>query len=185
MVCDIELAASPSGHAPGTLAHTGAMSIFRAAFGFLLLVGATQTGCFPSELRDRHASTVETFLLAPFLPEDAPYADPERALGPPDGRTVALGTGAYVVLRFFRPIPNAPGPDLRVYEVGPDGARARLAASEDGVHFVELSDTLVGPTQTVDLDELGIDNAAFIRIRGVDDAGDDPGFDLDAVEALN
>ena len=111
--------------------------------------------------------------------------DPTRALGPPDGRTVALGDGAYVTLRFFRPIPDAEGPDLRVYEVGPDGAQARLAGSEDGVAFVELDRPLAGPTEAVDLADLGLRSAAYLRIRGVDDAGDDPGYDLDAVEALH
>lgn len=142
-------------------------------------------GCFPAELRDRHASAVEDYLAAPYQPVDAPYGDPERALGPADGRTVALAEGSFVVLRFFRPVPDAPGPDLRVYEVGDDGAQARLAASEDGETFVELSDVLLGPSQTVDLEPLGLPQAAFIRIRGVDNAGDDPGFDLDAVEALH
>jgi len=160
------------------------MSIFRPALG-LILVCSPAVGCFPAELRDRHASAVERYLPAPFLPEDAPYADPTRALGPPDGRTVALGTGAYLILRFFRPVPDAPGPDLRIYEVGPDGAQARLAASEDGVEFVEVTETLQGPTQSVDLEPLGLSSATYVRIRGVDDAGEDPGFDLDAVEALH
>ncbi|MCB9650493.1 MAG: hypothetical protein H6730_28475 [Deltaproteobacteria bacterium] len=161
------------------------MSILRQALGITLsgLLGAG--ACFPAELRDRHASAVEEYLPTPFVDPEAPFMDPSRALGPPDGRTLALGDGAYVVLRFFRPIPDAPGPDLRVYEVGPDGAQARLAASLDGVTFVELPRPIGGPTESVDLADLGLAEAAYLRIRGIDDAGEDPGYDLDAVEALH
>lgn len=160
------------------------MSILRPALGLILFAGATGA-CFPAELRDRHASAVEGYAPTPFADPEAPYLDPTRALGPPDGRTVALGEGAHVILRFFRPVPEAPGPDLRVYEVGADGARARIAVSEDGIEFVEAVELFEGPTQTLDLEALGLERASFVRIRGVDDAGEDPGFDLDAVEALH
>ena len=159
------------------------MSILRPALGVIL--GLAFGGCFPAELRDRHASAVEAYLPTPFVPDGAPYVDPTRALGPPDGRTVALGRGAFLTLRFFRPAPDAPGPDLRVYEVGPDGAEARLAVSEDGVRFIEAKAVIRGPTSTVDLESFALERASYVRIRGVDDAGDEPGFDLDAVEALH
>jgi hypothetical protein len=161
------------------------MSILRQALGTSLGCILAVGGCFPAELRDRHASAVEAYLPTPFVDPEAPYMDPARALGPPDGRTVALGDGSYVILRFFRPIPDAPGPDLRVYEVGPDGAQARLAASADGVEFVEVPRPLGGPTESVDLADLGLAAASYLRLRGIDDAGDDPGYDLDAVEALH
>ena len=147
---------------------------------------ALVSGCFPAEIRDQHASAVEAYLATPFVEGDEPFADPARAVGPPDGRTVALGVGAYVVLRFFREIPNGPGPDLRIYEVGPDGAEAAIAVSQDGDDFVELTETASGPTTELDFDEAVPEGKIrFVRIRGVDDRGDEPGFDLDAVEALN
>ncbi len=153
-----------------------------AAWGAVSLLA----GCFPVEIRDRHASVVEAYLATPFLRGDEPFADPARALGPPDGRTVALGVGAYVILRFFREIPNGPGPDLRVYEVGPDGAEAAIAVSRDGDVFVELTTPASGPTTEFELDDaLPEGQIQFVRVRGVDDRGDEPGFDLDAVEALN
>lgn len=142
-------------------------------------------GCFPGEVRDRHAAVVDDYQPTPFLAADQPFLDPVRALGPPDGRTVALGKDASLVLRFFREIPDAPGPDLRIYEVGADGAQARVAVSGDGDTFVEL-DVLLGSGSTeLDLAATGEPGVAFVRIRGLDDLGLEPGFDLDAVEALH
>ena len=160
------------------------MSIFLAWTTILVTTGP-QAGCFPGELRDRHASAVETWIPAPGTPEGVVWSNPERALGPPDGRTVALRTQSSITLRFFRSIPNSHGPDVRVYEIGPDQARAEVAASEDGSSFETWSEAASGPTTGFDLDELGLARANFIRIRGLDDAGQEPGFDLDAVEALH
>jgi hypothetical protein len=158
----------------------------RSIAAFTWVAVSLLSGCFPAELRDRHASVVEAYLRTPFLEGDEPFADPASALGPPDGRTVALGVGAYVILRFFREIPNGPGPDLRVYEVGPDNAEAAIAVSSDGVDFIEATETASGPTTELELDDaLPAGKIRFIRIRGVDDRGNEPGFDLDAVEALN
>ena len=144
----------------------------------------SSVGCFQGDFRERHASAVDDYLATPFIDADAPFVDPRRALGPPDGRTVALGVGAYVVLRFFRDIPDGPGFDLRVYEIGNDGAEARVAVSEDGDAFFEFPQPAAGTATTYDLDEAGVAAARFVRIRGIDDAGEEPGFDLDAVEAL-
>jgi hypothetical protein len=151
---------------------------------------ALASGCLQGEV-DRYASVVDRYLETPFVGstaagDRAPYLEPERALGPPDGRTVALGVGAHVILRFFREIPNGPGPDLRVYEVGPDGSVARIAVSADGSIFFELDEVATGPTTELDLDDVTVEaDIAFVRIRGVDDRGEELGFDLDAVEALH
>lgn len=148
-------------------------------------LAALLASCAPVELGDRHAARVEQYLATPFVPPDAPYIDPERSLGPPDGRTVALGQGAHVVLRFFRSIPDGPGPDLRIYEIGPDGAEARVAVSRDARRWIELAEPVIG--RSTDLEVSGLDVAPFdfVRIRGLDLAGPEPGFDLDAVEALH
>ena len=146
-----------------------------------LLWGAS---CLPSDFSERHASRVEAHLPPPGAPEDAVYVKAGRALGPPDGRTVAIGRGSFVVLRFFRAVPNGPGPDLRIYELGPDGARARIALSRGGARFVELTTILEGPVSEIDFDDADLDRVSHVRIRGLDDAGAEPGFDLDALEAL-
>ena len=141
--------------------------------------------CSPIEFGDRHAARVEDYLPTPFIPADAVFGDPEQALGPPDGRTVALGRGAYVVLRFFREVPDGPGPDLRIYEIGPDGAEARVAISSDAEEWIEPADRVFGPVYNLNMSDLGIAPVFFVRIRGLDLAGQEPGFDLDAVESLH
>ena len=102
----------------------------------------------------------------------------------PDTRSVALGRGSSLVLRFFRPAPDGPGPDLRLHEIGPDGAEARVAFSSDGSTFVEVIDAVPGSAD-FDLEPTGLSAAAFVRIQGLDNAGPEPGYDLDAVEALH
>jgi hypothetical protein len=143
------------------------------------------SGCIAGEIRDRHAAAVDSYLKTPFVDPEEPFADPLRALGPPDGRTLALGRGASITLRFFREIPDGDGPDLRIYEVGPDGAEARIAASIDGSIFFEFPALASGATTELDLFGSGLEDALFVRIRGVDDLGVEAGFDLDAVEALH
>lgn len=148
----------------------------------LTLVSAA--GCLPSDFSERHASRVEAHLPTPGAPSDAVFAKGGRALGPPDGRTVAIGRGSFLVVRFFRAVPNGPGPDLRIYELGPDGAQAKIAVSRGGARFVELTTVLEGPVSEIDFDDAGLDRVSHVRIRGLDDAGTEPGFDLDALEAL-
>lgn len=142
-------------------------------------------GCIAGEVRDRHANVVDDYLMTPFVNPDQPALDPKRALGPPDGRTLALGIGASVTLRFFREIPDGPGLDLRIYEVGPDGAEARIAVSEDGSDFNELETLASGPTTEYDFSSIGLSSVFFVRVRGADNFGIEAGFDLDAVEALH
>jgi hypothetical protein len=149
----------------------------------LLLAGLA--GCLAGEIRDRHAAAFEGYLKTPFVDPEEPFADPARALGPPDGRTIALGRGASITLRFFREIPDGPGPDVRVYEVGPDGAEARVAVSHDGLDFFEFPALAAGSTTEYDLEAAGLARAKFVRVRGVDDLGVEPGYDLDAAEALH
>jgi len=154
----------------------------------LLLFGVALSAqrCLAGEVQDRYASVVDEFIAAPFLPPNEPFADPDRVLGPPDGRTVAVGLGGALTVRFFRDIPDGRGPDLRIVEIGPDGTRAWIAVSADGTSFVEspIPATDGAPTD-IDLADLGLDRASFVRVRGADDLGLDPGFDIDAVEALH
>ena len=150
------------------------------------LVAGCGGGCLGTEAGERYASVVDGHLGTPFVDPSAPHADPARALGPPDGRTVALGEGASITLRFFRDIPNGAGPDLRVVEIGPDDAQALVAVSMDGRTFLEMkAPAQAGGASIFDLDDVGLPTARLVRIRGLDSSGVDPGFDLDAIEALH
>ena len=141
--------------------------------------------CIPIELGDRHAARVESYLPTPFVDPNAGFIDPQQALGPPDGRTVALGESAHVVLRFFREVVDGPGPDLRVYEIGPDNAEALVAVSQDAERWVEFPNRIVGQVNDLEFEGLDITPIFFVRVRGLDRAGTEPGFDLDALEALH
>ena len=149
-----------------------------------LYVGST-AACFPGEIRDRHASAVEAFLRTPFVDENQPFSEADRALGPPDGRTVALGVGAYISLRFLGRSQTARGPDLRIYEIGADGAQSAVAVSDNGVDFREFEGHASGSSTLYDLELVQLEQVQFVRIRGLDDLGEEPGYDLDAVEALH
>jgi hypothetical protein len=166
------------------------VSIFGTRFLTLALRGlipCLSAGCIAGEQQSLYASAVDRYLATPFIDPNAPYADPTHALGPADGRTVALGLGGSLTLRFFSEIQNGPGPDLRIIAVGPDNAEARIAVSVDGVVFRELATPSIsgsGGTTEYDLDEAQLKSASFVRVRGMDDRGPDHGFDLDAAEAL-
>lgn len=161
------------------------MSMFPRKSWVVWAAFALGPGCVAGEIRDRHAAAVDSYLGTPFVDPSAPFMDPTRALGPPDGRTVALGIGAMITVRFFRQIPDGPGPDLRIYKVGPDGSEARVAVSADGATFHEFGSRAAGPTSEYDLASIGETSAYYVRIRGTDDLGLEPGFDLDAVESLH
>lgn len=173
----------PGGRSGRPARTTGWVASLAAAW--LWAAGLAAGGCIPPDLRDRHASVVERYRPTPGAEAGAPFLDPTRALGPPDGRTVALGTGSFVVLRFFREIRDGSGFDLRIYEVGPDGAEAKVSLSGDGETFVDWPGVARGPVFDLDLEDLGLDRVTFVRVEGLDDAGLEPGFDLDAVEALH
>jgi OmpA-OmpF porin, OOP family len=79
----------------------------------------------------------------------ANFASPALALGPPDyvneGRelekpsSVALGCGGVLILKFLdNVLVDVPGPDLYVFEVGPDIEPTDLAISVDGNLWREL-----------------------------------------------
>lgn len=142
--------------------------------------------CTDGNLQDRYASAVEFYLAGPAVEPEAPYYDPARALGAPDGKTVALAEGSVLVVRFFREIPDVAGPDLRLFEVGSDSSTVQVSVSADGLEFVPLTTPgLSGGSTELDLEGTLVPAVSFVRVEGTDNFGTDPGFDLDAVEALH
>ena len=108
------------------------------------------------------------------------------ALGEPDGVRYSIGKDGYTVLDMFHEVLDGPGDEIRIYEddSNPEGYSCYAAASVDGPW------TYLGAatgTASFNFTDAALLEARFIRI--VDDGngtgtGDNAGFDLDAVEAL-
>ena len=92
--------------------------------------------------------------------------------------------GSVADARFFRAITDGEGRDLRIYEIGDDGAQARVAVSVDGDAYVDFGTRSPRDPPPSSIAHVHAPEAYFVRITGLDDLGLDPGFDLDAVEAM-
>jgi OOP family OmpA-OmpF porin len=79
------------------------------------------------------------------------------------------------------------GPDLYVFEIGPDIEPTDLAISEDGVEWIEVGG-ITGGRADIDIAELTPPGAVFHSVRLTDDgrgcSGAWPGADIDAVGAI-
>ncbi len=120
--------------------------------------------------------------------------DPRQVIGPPDYEERAdkgyltLGCGGTVVLRFTdNALVDVPGPELHVFEIGPDVEPTALAISEDGRTWVEVG-RIAGGKTAVDINEFVKPGQIFHFVRLTDlkmaCEGDWPGADLDAVGAI-
>jgi len=112
--------------------------------------------------------------------------DPTEALGPNDGVNgdVSIDIPEILILAFTDNIADdGPGYDLLVYEVGADNATADVYASKDNITYTFVQ-TIKGTTY-IDLSGTGLDYVNYLKFVGLDNRGSSPGYDLDAVEALN
>ena len=120
--------------------------------------------------------------------------DPKQALGIPnydkdaDTNYLTLGCGGTVVLRFVdNALADAPGPDLYVFEIGPDAEATSLAISDDGKTWIEIGKIEGGRTD-VDIHPFVKPGQTFHFVRLTDlkteCSGDWPGADIDAVGAI-
>ena len=116
--------------------------------------------------------------------------DPAFALGPPDEDIVQIGTAASggvgsLTVTFTDDVAyNGTGDDLLIHVLDADfPATATIEVSADGVTFVTVGDFPDTANIPIDLEDWGLDYAVAVRITQV--SGELPGFDLDAVEALN
>lgn len=125
--------------------------------------------------------------------EDA--LDGELALGPPDydkpgdGSYTTLGCSGQLVVQFTDNIVmDQPGPDLHVFEVGPDVEPTFVAISSDGENWLELG-RIEGGRASLDISEVAEPDEVYRFVRLTDDGegcrGRWPGADIDAVGALN
>ena len=124
---------------------------------------------------------------------------PQAALGPPDytggavtGKptVVTLGSGGSLTLRFTdNALVDVAGPDLYVYEVGPDVEAAFVDVSTDGKEWIRAG-RIGGHTSSVDIGPSVAPGQTFSYVRLTDDPsqgisrGEWPGADIDAVGAV-
>lgn len=119
--------------------------------------------------------------------------DPANVLGAPDwdgdddGPTyTTLGCGGTLVVQFSGEPVNRPGPDFRVYEIGPNVEPYSVDISSDGQTWHSLGTA----TQTGDFDIAGAAPEgraySFLRITDLQQkcGAGWPGADIDAIEAL-
>lgn len=172
-------------------AHAAALTVVDNAPGSPHTVPLTGTGT-GTPFADRVAA------YNPVVVTDRPEPanrDPALALGPPDGRSVSLGDGGSLAVRFFDNTltgSGSPQPDLRVHEGGGDAEATFVEVSRDGVTWIAVG-RVVGGVSTVDLDAFGLGPAErlfFVRLTDDSEDGDQNGAsaavgaDLDAVAAL-
>jgi hypothetical protein len=118
--------------------------------------------------------------------------DPLDALGEDDNNYVAIDIPETLILAFTDNTAfDDDGFDLRIREYGSDGAAANVYGSANGSDWTLLIQA-VGSGYTgnycdifVDLDGSELNYVNYLKFEGLDDKGGFPGFDLDAVEALN
>ncbi|MGE5297459.1 MAG: hypothetical protein ACM3VT_21770 [Solirubrobacterales bacterium] len=109
---------------------------------------------------------------------------PSAALGAQDSLFVSVDTPEVLILAFTdNRVFDGPGDDLWIYSAGNSDATVEVRArSFDGP--CTLLGTLTG-NGGFDLADAGLAYVDYIRFVGLDDNGEYPGYDLDAVLALN
>lgn len=120
---------------------------------------------------------------------------PQAALAAPDfsgdvddGSFLSLGCDGSLTLQFTdNALIDVEGPDLYVFEVGPNVEAMRLAISEDGKTWLELGE-ISGGRAEVDIFGHGAPDTSFRYVRLTDDGIDCgtrfAGSDIDAVAAI-
>lgn len=110
--------------------------------------------------------------------------DPTAALGANDGLYVSVDIPETLILAFTdNTASDNAGNDLKVYQVIPGDSNVDVYGSEDNATYVLLG--RIDADTEFDLSGTGLDYVNFVKFVGLDNGGGSPGFDLDAVEALN
>jgi outer membrane protein OmpA-like peptidoglycan-associated protein len=132
-------------------------------------------------------------------PEPIPEGeDPRTALGAPDysaniwelPRAVSLGNGGSITLRFNdNVLVDVDGPDLFIFEIGPNPEAVLVDISIDGEKWIEVGEA-PGGLCAIDISKVAQPDEVFryVRLRDVPNQGGDseawPGADIDAVGAI-
>ena len=151
---------------------------------------------FPSE-RAHFADEVVAYEVG--TPAPIPEGqDPQTALGPPDYRpdkwdkphAVSLGNGGSLTLKFNQgALVDGDGPDLYIFEIGPQVEAMNVDVSADGVTWIPVG-TARGGACALDIGPYvkRDDVLHYVRLRDVPFSGAEsdawPGADIDAVAVL-
>ena len=119
---------------------------------------------------------------------------PARVLGEPDyvydkvPGDLTLGCGGSVTVAFTRVyLVDVPGPDLHVFEVGPDVEPSQVEISADGVNWIDLG-RVEGGKASIDIEPFVSPGQRFSYLRITDlrshCESSTPGADIDAVVAV-
>jgi outer membrane protein OmpA-like peptidoglycan-associated protein len=140
----------------------------------------------------------EVVSFTPGKPAAAPeYSSAAAVLSPPDHdprdrkdrNYVTLGCGGQLVLRFAdNALVDVKGPDLYVFEIGPQVEATLLSISTNGTEWKEVG-KISGGTAMVDISGMGAPGETYPYVRLTDPrqrgcGGQFPGADLDAVAAI-
>ena len=126
---------------------------------------------------------------------DSTFLDGRQVLGPPDYVSptdttyLTLGCGGSVVLEFTdNVLVDGPGPDLHVFEIGPDVEGTAVEVSENGNAWLAVGE-ISGGKSWIDISEVETESErfAFVRLTDLEAACTSawPGADLDAIAATN
>lgn len=151
---------------------------------------------FPSE-RAHYADEVVAYVVG--VPAPIPEGqDPRAALGPPDytpdkwhtPRAVSLGNGGSLTLKWNQgALVDGEGPDLFIFEIGPQVEAVNVDVSADGATWISVGQARGGPC-AVDIGPYvkAEDVFHYVRLRDVPFHGAEsdawPGADIDAVAVL-
>jgi len=125
-------------------------------------------------------------------PSNPQLADTGAVLGPPDFNAdslsgfLTLGVGGSVTVEFvYNLAVDGPGADIQVWGDPANDEQVKAEVSEDGQTYHSFG--IVGETCRLDLAQVGLKRARFVRVTddGSANQGVSPGAELDAVEALH
>ncbi len=139
------------------------------------------------------ADRVTSFKPGSPFTSDVRAKDPQKTLGVPDlsddefENYLALGKNGILTVEFTdNYLVNIAGPDLWVFEIGPQVEATDVAISKDGKTWIHVG-RVAGATAGIDIGpkvKAG-DKFSFVRLIDVNnDMGEWPGADIDAIGAI-
>jgi hypothetical protein len=182
-----------------------ALAFLAALLAFLLGATLLAVTSAPAEGQEVTHVFAALFSQAGTIHGDGDNNDATEEVATLDNIHVEIDDGATIVMRFLGDTYaiDGEGPDIRIHTVNEfQPNEANISVSEDGETWLDVGDGPLPDWQTVDdgvfgvdidLSGLeGIDRVKFVRLVGNDQGEGEfeendgtPGFDLDAVEALN